>query len=65
MVCAGGDPCFTWFRPSVAHIAWDSAPVVRSAVRWAANIARGKQDLRQILTKAGFVTGGTVGPAKA
>ncbi len=65
MVCAGGDPGFTWFRPSVAHIAWDNAPVVRSAVRWAANIARGKQDIRQILTKAEFVPGGTVGPARA
>lgn len=64
LACADGDPGFTWFRPTVSHIAWDSAPVVRSAVRWAANIARGKKDLRQILTKAEFIPGGTIGPAK-
>ncbi len=65
LVCADGDPGFAWLHPSVSHIAWDSAPVVRRAVRWAANIARGKQDIRQILTKAAFVPGGTVGPAKS
>lgn len=64
LVCTDGDPAFAWFRPSVSHIAWDSAPVVRRVVRWAANIARGKQDQRQILTKAEFVPGGTAGPAK-
>lgn len=64
LVCADGDPGFAWFNPTVSHIAWDSALVVRRAVRWAANIARGKQDLRQILTKAEFVPGGTIGPAK-
>lgn len=65
LVSADGDPGFAWFRTPVSHISWDSAPVVRSAVRWAANIARGKQDLRQILTKAEFVPGGTVGRVKA
>jgi DNA-binding LacI/PurR family transcriptional regulator len=64
LVCADGDPHFAWFHPPVSHIAWDSAPVVRRVVRWAANIARGKQDLRQVLTKSEFVPGGTVGHAK-
>jgi DNA-binding LacI/PurR family transcriptional regulator len=63
LVCSDGDPGFAWFRPPVSHIDWDSAPVVRRAVRWAANIARGKPDLRQTLTKAEFVVGGTIGPA--
>jgi hypothetical protein len=36
--------------------------VVRRVVRWAANVSHGKQDLRQSLTKAKFVPGGTIGP---
>ncbi len=65
LVCADGTPDFAWFRPPVSHIEWDTAPLVRSAIRWASHIARGKKNLRQILTKAAFVPGGTVGPAKS
>lgn len=65
LVCGDGDPGFSWFSTPVSHISWDSAPVVLRTVRWAANIARGKKDLRQLLTKADFVAGGTIGPAKA
>jgi hypothetical protein len=32
-------------------------------LRWAANIAQGKDDRRQYLPKARFVPGGTIGPA--
>ncbi len=64
LASADGDPAFAWSSPPVSHIAWDSAPVLRRVVRWAANIARGKQDLRQNLTKAEFILGGTIGPAK-
>jgi hypothetical protein len=38
--------------------------VVRRIVRWAANVSQGKRDLRQTLTKAEFVAGGTIGPVK-
>ena len=34
----------------------------RRIVRWADNVARGKDDRRQTLTKAEFVEGGTIGP---
>ena len=42
---------------------WDSHPVVRRIVRWAADVSCGKEDLRQTLTPAEFVPGGSVGPA--
>lgn len=64
LVCTDGDPHFDWFNPSVAHIRWDSRPVVRRIVRWADNVARGKADRRQTLTKAEFVEGGTIGPVR-
>jgi DNA-binding LacI/PurR family transcriptional regulator len=63
LICTDGDPHFTWCRPSIAHIQWDTAPVVRRALRWADNVARGKQDRRQKVVTAKFLEGGTVGPA--
>jgi DNA-binding LacI/PurR family transcriptional regulator len=64
MVCTDANPAFAWCVPSVAHIGWDSRPVVRRIVRWAANVSHGEKDLRQTLTPAKFVEGGTIGPAK-
>ena len=65
LICTDGDPHFTWCRPSVAHIQWDTAPVVRRALRWADNVARGKQDTRQKVVNAEFFEGGTIGPVTA
>lgn len=64
LICTDADRSFAWCDPSVAHICWDYRPVVRRVVRWASNVSRGKDDKRQTLTKAEFVDGGTVGPAK-
>ena len=64
LVCTDADPAFHWCQPSVAHIRWDSRPVVRRIVRWAAHISLGQEDLRQTLTPAEFVPGGTIGPAR-
>jgi len=64
LICTDASPNFDWCRPSVAHIRWESKAVVRRVVRWAANVSRGKEDLRQTMTPAVFVTGGTIGPAK-
>jgi DNA-binding LacI/PurR family transcriptional regulator len=55
-------PVFSWRRPSVAQISWDSKPVINHIVKWADNVARGSDDRRQFFTKAGFVEGGTFGP---
>ena len=54
-------PVFRWHRPSVAHISWDSRPIISHIVRWADNVARGNDDRRQTFTKAAFVEGGTFG----
>jgi DNA-binding LacI/PurR family transcriptional regulator len=54
---------FWWCCPPITHIRWDSRPVVRRAVHWAAGIAGGKADRRQISYPAEFVPGGTIGPA--
>jgi DNA-binding LacI/PurR family transcriptional regulator len=61
LVCTDGSPIFEWGKPTVAH--WDTRPVVRRIVRWAATVSRGEKDLRQTLTKAEFFEGGTIGPA--
>lgn len=62
LICTDPDPTFAWSCPTVAHIRWDHAPVLRRILRWADNVARGKDDRRQTLTKAEFVDGGTIGP---
>jgi biotin operon repressor len=62
LICGDPDPTFAWLEPSIAHLHWDHQPVVRRVVRWTANVAQGKNDHRQTLTKAEFIDGGTVGP---
>lgn len=62
LICTDGHETFRWCRPGVAHIEWDTRPIVRRIVRWADNIAKGKTDLRQSFTKSSFVPGGTIGP---
>jgi len=64
LVCTDPDRTFDWCRPSIAHIRWESGPVVRRVVRWAENVAHGREDLRQTLTPAEFVPGGTIGPVR-
>lgn len=63
LVCTDPDPSFAWSDPAVAHIHWDSQPLVRRIIRWAANVSRGKKDVRQTTVPAEFVEGGTVGEA--
>jgi hypothetical protein len=64
LVCTDSDPAFAWCEPMIAHIRWDSRPVVQRVVHWAANVSHGRDDRRQTLTKAEFVEGGTVGSVK-
>lgn len=62
LICTDPDPTFAWSLPTIAHLNWDYRPVVRRVVRWADNVARGKEDRRQTLTKIEFIEGGTIGP---
>ena len=63
LICTDPDPTFAWCVPTIAHIRWDSGPVVRHVVRWVASVSRGQQDRKQTITPAEFVPGGTIGPA--
>ena len=63
VICSDEDPGFAWCEPQVSHIRWDYRPVVRRVVKWANNVAQGKDDRRQTVTKAEFVEGGSIGPA--
>ncbi len=64
LCCTTDSPLFAWQQPSVAHVTWDHKAASRRVIRWVDNVAKGKRDLRQNLTKAEFVDGGTIGPAK-
>lgn len=63
IICADPNPNFAWQEPTVAHVSWDSGPWVRRIGRWAANVSLGKDDRRQVLSKATLIPGGTMGPA--
>jgi DNA-binding LacI/PurR family transcriptional regulator len=60
LVSTDDDPAFAHCHPSIACITWDFRPAVRRILQWADHVARGKPDLRQTLTPAQFVPGGTV-----
>jgi len=64
LMVTDGDPSFAWYNPIPSYIQWDYRPMVRSIVRWAKNVAAGKEDLRKVGTEAKFVEGGTIGPVK-
>jgi hypothetical protein len=65
LVCDDPDPAFAWQVPTVTHIHWQAAPCLRHLERWAENTACGRDERRHVLVKAGFVPGGTIGPANA
>jgi hypothetical protein len=62
LVCTDEDPTFALCLPPISRIRWDSRPVVRRVVRWAASVSNGKVELRQTLGSAQFIGGGTIGP---
>jgi hypothetical protein len=64
LICCDPDPGFEWMEPKIAHIHWSFKPLARRAVRWLDNVASGKNDRRQTLSKASFIDGGTIGPPK-
>jgi DNA-binding LacI/PurR family transcriptional regulator len=62
LVSADQDPYFDYLRPSVAHVRYDTQPWARRITKWASNVAIGKDDRRQSLTKTELVKGATMGP---
>ena len=63
LICTDDHPNFAWCTPSISHIRWNSSPLVRRVLRWAANVSQGRKDVRQTRTRAEFIIGGTTGPA--
>lgn len=63
LICGEPDLAFERCLPSIARIHWDAKRLVRRIVKWADNVARGKEDRRQTSIRASFVDGGTIGPA--
>lgn len=61
LICCELPPSFASGMPAVSHLRWDYHPIVRRIARWADNVARGKEDLRQTFIKAEFIEGGTIG----
>ncbi len=61
LVCFDSDPSFEWCTPTIAHIRWEIGPVIRRLVQWATHVSQGRQDLKQTLTSAEFIPGGTIG----
>jgi DNA-binding LacI/PurR family transcriptional regulator len=63
LVCTDSNPSFAWCQPSIAHISWQSRPMVKRIVQWADGVAQGKKDLGKGFSKAEFIEGGTIGSA--
>jgi DNA-binding LacI/PurR family transcriptional regulator len=62
LVLTDDDPALAWCRPQVAHIRWDSKPVIRHVARWVEAVRKGKSDRRSIGFPAEFIPGGSIGP---
>lgn len=64
LFCNDFEESFRWTRPAISHIRWNHAPAIRRVLKWAKNIAQGREDQRRIYLKAQLYEGGTIGPAK-
>ena len=64
LLCTYPDLTFDWCDPAISHIRWDQSAVAKRVLNWAHQVARGKNDCRQIYTPAEWIAGGTIGSAK-
>ena len=63
LVSTDCDGVLDWCHPPVAHMSWDTAPIVRRVVRWLAGVRRGNPERTTANFPAEFVPGGSIGPA--
>lgn len=64
LICSTSDISdYQWCVPSISHIKSDRSIYANKILRWAENIARGKEDRRKWHSKAKFIEGGTIGHA--
>ena len=59
-ICMDYHPSLAWCKPGVPHFRFDPNALVRRIVRWAGNVAKGKEDKRQVFVKAKFVENGAL-----
>jgi DNA-binding LacI/PurR family transcriptional regulator len=64
LVCTDYHLSLAWFHPPVAHIYWDTRPIVRRIIRWVAAVEKGRPDRKTINYPAEFVPGGSIGPVR-
>ena len=62
LVSCDTHPIFTWCRPTVCHIHWESEPVVEHIVKWILQLSRGKKVSTAHYTPAQFIESGSIGP---
>jgi len=65
LACADHDPHFSWCKPSVAHITWNSSLVAKRVLLWTKHLAQGKQDRNLTFIQTKFVDGQTLGLVRA
>lgn len=63
LVALQTDSSLVWCQPTIAHLRWDSRPLVRRVVRWVTALDKGQPDLEQSVFPSEFVDGGSIGPA--
>ena len=63
LVSTDFDKKLSWCYPTVAHMEWNNAHIVRRVVRWVAAVRKGNPDRDIISFPATFVSGGSIGPA--
>ena len=63
VMCLGHDLWLPWHTPAVAHFVSDESRVLRHILQWLRNVARGREDVRQLRFPLRFVDGESIGPA--
>jgi len=63
LICTDADPAFDWCHTTIAHLHWNSRPIVLRILRWVKHISQHKRDLKQTDTPCHFIPGATIGPA--
>ncbi|MFU8892362.1 MAG: substrate-binding domain-containing protein [Luteolibacter sp.] len=61
LLCLDPDHSFAWCDPVISHIDWDYHRVVRRVLKWAENVARGREDRQHQVFEAKLMQGGTIG----
>ena len=62
LVSTDDDAALAWCHPGVAHIKWDTAPIVRHIVRWVTSVRKGTANRKTVNYPSEFVPGSSIGP---